>query len=403
MSTDESQQSFYSNLSSSNIAVERRVDFNHELFKGTSFRIDAKYDSRDTVDVIQSFQAVKKIWPVTLHSKPAKVIGTLENLENLSIATTSANHKRSASDSFSTHVMGSVDKLHDQGFTGEGLFIGVVDTGVDYLHPALGGGFGPGFKVVAGSDLVGDAYTGSETPVPDSDPMDCDGHGTHVSGIIGANPNEFNFTGVAPNATLGVWKVFGCDGQVGNDILIQAFNLAYEAGVDLISSSIGGPSGWTEDPWDVTVQRITEKGVPCVLSAGNDGANGLFDTSSASESIGSTSIGSIDNTEAPMLLTAASYTLNGSNPTDFGYAEGGANGNFGNLTAPLYAPTLDTTISADGCSPFSDSTPDLANYVVLIRRGTCTFDIKVENAIAKGAKRILFYNNSPTGATSPGA
>ncbi|KAF2796259.1 peptidase [Melanomma pulvis-pyrius CBS 109.77] len=395
-------QSFFSNLSSSNIAAEPRVDLNHELFRGASFRIDAKDDNQGTVDVIQSFQAVKKIWPVRLYSNPAKVIGTLDNLGSL-LTAPSANQKRSISDSFSTHVMGGVDKLHDEGFTGEGLFVGVVDTGIDYNHPALGGCFGPGCKVVAGTDLVGDAYTGSEVPVPDSDPMDCGGHGTHVSGIIGANPNEFNFTGVAPNATLGMWKVFGCEGEVGNDILIQAFNLAYEAGVDLISSSIGGPSGWTEDPWDVAVQRITEKGVPCVLSAGNDGANGLFDTSTASESLGSTSVGSIDNTEAPTLLTGATYTSDGANPTDFGYAEGGANGNFGNITVPLYAPTLDTTEAADGCTAFPDSTPDLANYVVLIRRGTCTFDVKVENAVAKGAQRILFYNNSPIGATAPGA
>jgi subtilisin family serine protease len=396
------QQSFFSNLSSSNIAAQPRVDLNYELFKGASFRLDAKDDTQDTVDTIQSFQAVKKIWPVRLYSNPATVIGTLDNLGNIPGAPT-ANQKRSVSDSFSTHVMGGVDKLHDQGFTGEGLFIGIVDTGVDYKHPALGGCFGPGCKVVAGTDLVGDAYTGSEVPIPDDDPMDCGGHGSHVSGIIGASPNEFNFTGVAPNATLGMWKVFGCEGQVGNDILIQAFNLAYEAGVDLISASIGGPSGWTEDPWDVAVQRITEKGVPCVLSAGNDGANGLFDTSTASESLGSTSVGSIDNTEAPTLLTAATYTIDGANPTDFGYAEGAANGNFGNITVPLYAPTLDTAAAADGCTAFPDSTPDLANYVVLIRRGTCTFDVKVANAVAKGAKRILFYNNSPTGATAPGA
>lgn len=232
-------------MSSSNIAAEPRLDLNHELFRGASFRIDAKDNNQGTVDVIQSFQAVKKIWPVRLYSNPAKVIGTLDNLGSL-LTVPSANQKRSISDSFSTHVMGGVDKLHDEGFTGEGLFVGIVDTGIDYKHPALGGCFGPGCKVVAGTDLVGDAYTGSEVPVPDSDPMDCGGHGTHVAGIIGASPNEFNFTGVAPNATLGMWKVFGCEGEVGNDILIQAFNLAYEAGVDLISSSIGGPSGWTE-------------------------------------------------------------------------------------------------------------------------------------------------------------
>ncbi|KAF2703341.1 subtilisin-like protein [Pleomassaria siparia CBS 279.74] len=395
-------QSFFKNLTSNNIAAEPQVDLNYELFKGASFRIDAKDNSQGTVDVIQSFQSVKKIWPVRLYSRPAKLIATLDNVANLP-PPLSTNQKRSVSDPFSTHVLGGVDKLHDEGFTGEGLFIGVVDSGVDYLHPALGGGFGPGFKVVAGTDLVGDAYTGFEIPVPDSDPMDCGGHGTHVSGIIGANPNPYNFTGVAPNATLGMWKVFGCDGRVGNDILIQAFNLAYEAGVDLISSSIGGSSGWTEDPWDVAVQRITEKGVPCVLSAGNDGSNGVFDTSTASESLGATSVGSIDNTDDPALTVAAHYSASNATSIEFGFAEGAVNGNFGDITVPLYALTLDTTIADDACAPLPDSTPDLANYIVLIRRGTCLYDDKITNAAAKGAQRILFYNNVPTGVVIPGA
>lgn len=151
------------------------------------------------------------------------------------------------------------------------------------------------------------------------------------------------------------------------------------------------------------MQRISEKGVPCVLSAGNDGASGVFDTSSASESIGSTSVGSIDNTLALVFLTGASYTTNKASPTDFGYARGTTNGEFGNVTATLYAASLDTTLANDGCSPFSDNTPDLANSVVLIRRGTCTFDVKIQNAVAKGAKRVLFYNNSPNGAIAPGA
>lgn len=66
-----------------------------------------------------------------------------------------------------------------------------IGLGIDYKHPALGGGFGKGYKVVTGYDLVGDKYTGSNTPVPDSDPLDecgagsgASGHGTHVSGII---------------------------------------------------------------------------------------------------------------------------------------------------------------------------------------------------------------------------
>jgi subtilisin family serine protease len=218
------------------------VNLEHQLFKGASFKLADIHDNETTIGTIQSMAMVNKIWPVMLYNRPATLTSTVGGATIKS----PAMRKRAVGDDYATHVMTGVDKLHAQGYTGEGIYIGLVDTGVDYNHPALGGGIGPGYKIVAGTDLVGDAYDGTNIPVPDSDPMDCYGHGTLVSGIIGADPNPFNFTGVAPNATLAMWKVLGCSGLVSNDILIQAVNMAYEAGVDLITSSIGGSSGWTE-------------------------------------------------------------------------------------------------------------------------------------------------------------
>lgn len=395
-----SKPAFYSNLSGSQIDATPRVTLAHQLFNGVSFKLEGSHDNGTTIDTIQSMAMVNNIWPVRLYSNPATLISTIDGS---SLGSTSLRKRAGYTDAYVPHVMAGVDKLHAEGYTGDGLFIGVVDTGVDYNHPALGGGFGPGHKVVTGYDLVGDAYDGTTNtiPVPDNDPMDCGGHGTHVSGIIGALPNPFNFTGVAPNAILGMWKVFGCTGKVGNDILIAAFNMAYEAGVDLISASIAGNSGWTEDPWDVAVQRIAEKGVPCIIAAGNDGANGVFDTSTAAESIGAVSVGSIDSLTEPGLEISATYLLNGGNATSFAYSKGKF-GNFGTISVQLYAISLDPATNGDGCNPLPTTTPDLSPFVVLIRRGQCTFDTKIANAQAYSAKRILFYNNIPGVPGAPG-
>lgn len=68
-----------------------------------------------------------------------------------------------------------------------------------------------------------------------------------TSGIVGADDNNpYSFTGIIPNATLGMYKVFGCTGSVSDDVLIAAFNMAFESGADLITASIGGNLGWVE-------------------------------------------------------------------------------------------------------------------------------------------------------------
>ncbi len=247
---------------------------------------------------------------------------------------------------------------------------------------------------------MGDNYNGRNTPRPDGDPLDnCNGHGTHVAGIIAAQSNNpFGIIGAAQGVTLGAYRTFGCSGNVDNDVLIAAYNKAYEAGSDIITASIGGPSGWAADPWAVVVSRIVENGVPCVVSAGNDGSSGLFYPSTAANGRGVTAIGSVDNIISPALLTNASYTVNGTGDKAFGFTEGDPPA-WTNIRLPLWAVDFNTSDVANGCDPYPASAPNLAGYVVLIRRGTCTFVQKAQNAIAKGAKYVIFYNNVAGTAT----
>jgi len=225
--------------------------------------------------------------------------------------------------------------------------------------------------------------------------MDCGGHGTHVAGIIAAQQNNpFGITGAAPGVTLGAFRVFGCNGDVGDDVLIAAFNRAYEAGADIITASIGGSSGWTEEAWSVATSRIVAAGVPCTVSAGNDGDEGLFYSATSANGKGVTAIASTDNVQAPVLLSLATYVTNNisRSNTSFGYTTGSPSA-WAGVTLPLWAPDYNTSEVAGGCEPYSNSTGDLSGYVVLVRRGTCFFTQKAENAVAKGARYVLVYNN----------
>ncbi|MCB0310589.1 MAG: S8 family serine peptidase, partial [Bdellovibrionales bacterium] len=86
------------------------------------------------------------------------------------------------------------------GYTGSGYTVAIVDTGIDYNHPGLGGGFGAGKRVIAGFDFANN----------DSDPMDDHGHGTHVAGIVGSSSSSLK--GVAPDCNFVALKVLKSDG-----------------------------------------------------------------------------------------------------------------------------------------------------------------------------------------------
>ncbi|KAI1202470.1 peptidase S8/S53 domain-containing protein [Nemania serpens] len=380
--------------------AKTRMNFESSLFKGASIQFHDAESAEDEAAALSGLAGVKRVWPNRLYDLPKdKVIWTGKS-KDASVA--NSNVKRQfSSDTFSPHLMTQVDKLRAKGVIGKGIKIGVIDTGVDHTHPALGGCFGPGCLVSYGTDLVGDNYTGANTPVPDDDPYDgCNGHGSHVAGIIAAQANEYGFTGAAPGVTLGSYRVFGCSGSASNDVLIQAYLKAFEDGSNIITASIGGSSGWSEDPWAVVVSRIVAAGVPCTVSAGNDGAAGLFYASTASNGKRVTSVASIDNVVTPVLLTDSFFSVDGADAESFGYVVGDPS-EWAGVKLPLWALSFDITDPTNGCDPFPADTPDLSDKIVLIRRGTCTFVQKATNAANAGAKYVLFYNNVPNGATGP--
>ncbi|KAH9906413.1 subtilisin-like protein [Xylariomycetidae sp. FL2044] len=378
--------------------AKTRKTLDYSLFKGASIQFNDLNTADSEAAKLNSLASVKKVWPNRVYYLPDDEVvwtgstGGKNQMKNL--------RRQLGNDTFTPHTMTQVDKLRAEGITGAGVKIAIIDSGVDYEHPALGGCFGGADCLFTfGTDLVGDDYNGDNVGTPDPDPWDgCGGHGTHVSGIIAAQANEMGFTGAAPDVTLGMYRVFGCTGGAANDVLIDAYMQAFEDGANIITASIGGSSGWSEDPWSVAVSRIVEAGVPCTVSTGNDGSAGMFYASTASNGKKVTSIASIDNEVTPLLLTSSLYTIDDAEEEEFGYALGEP-ADWTNVTLPLWAPSYDITDPATACSAFPEDTPDLSGYIVLIRRGTCTFVEKATYAADFGAQYVMFYNNVSPGAS----
>ncbi|MFC1926357.1 S8 family serine peptidase [Chloroflexota bacterium] len=155
--------------------------------------------------------------------------------------------------------------LDDPQVKGQGIEVAIIDTGIDYMHPDLGGGFGPGFKVIGGYDFFNN----------DADPMDDHGHGTHVAGIVAA---DGVVTGVAPEAKLWAYKVLDEHGSGSWSTVIAAIEQAADPdgdpqtndAVDIINMSLGGP-GNPNDPVSQAVNAASDQGIIVVVAAGNKG------------------------------------------------------------------------------------------------------------------------------------
>ena len=152
------------------------------------------------------------------------------------------------------------------GTRGRGVVVAIIDTGIDYHHPALGGGFGPGFKVIGGWDFVNN----------DADPMDDHFHGTHVAGIVAANGD--GLVGVAPEASLLSYKALRSDGGGLASDVIAAIERAVDPNedgdpkdrADVANLSLGG-RGNPADPLSRAVDIATASGVVVCIAAGNTG------------------------------------------------------------------------------------------------------------------------------------
>ena len=228
------------------------------------------------------------------------------------------------------------------GYTGKNIKVAVIDTGIDYTHANFGGPgtveafekahaaevdpadpelFGPEApRVKGGWDFVGDDYdadpesdTYQPVPHPDPNPLDCNGHGSHVAGTAGGNgvlpdgrtyPGPYDATtgstafkigpGVAPEVDLYALRVFGCGGST--DVTTEAIDWAVANDMDVINMSLGSSFGRANEPDAVAASNAVGAGVVVVASAGNSGS-APYITGAPGAGDGVVAVAAVDSTE----------------------------------------------------------------------------------------------------------
>lgn len=154
---------------------------------------------------------------------------------------------------------------------GQGQVVAVIDTGIDYTHPDLGGGFGKGRKIVGGYDWI----------QVDTDPQDSTGHGTAVASFIAGNEHVYQgetYSGIAPQAKLLALRSGTGRNAYELQNILDALNWCVanrdKYGITVVNMSLGGGGDTSyirADRYSEPIAKLKEMGVFVVVSSGNDG------------------------------------------------------------------------------------------------------------------------------------
>lgn len=286
------------------------------------------------------------------------------------------------------------------GFAGSGYTVCVIDTGIISGHKEFTG------STISGMSLItGESWT-----------TDGNGHGTHVSGTVGAGLQGIGLPGVAPESDIHHVKIFNNAGLwvVGQSDLVAAVQDCVGFGSDIISMSLGDSSaGAFSATEDAAFQAAYNSNVLSVAAAANDGlTTGTVDALSYPASYDSVmSVAAVDNTSthatfsnenaqveiaAPGVEVMSTYPT----PNDGGIpvcqVSDSSAGTYECAPMQLAIPgtTTGTLVAGGLCGP-TDISQAWSGNIVLCERGTHTFRLKVDSTEGAGAIGTIIYNNIP--------
>ena len=262
--------------------------------------------------------------------------------------------------------------LRIDGIDGTGIKVAVIDTGVDFNHPDLFG-WGPDGKVVGGYNFIRE----------DELPLDTNGHGTQVAGVIAADGQAI---GIAPKAKILAYKVSEDGEGVSSELIIRAIEKAIEDGADIINISLGVNK--TNAKIDRAVSIALEEGIFVVTAAGNDGP-GLKTIGSPGRNFGSVTVGATYNNLTSSLVATLEVD---EKPYTVIPMVG---------STKLEEPIIGKIIFGGFGKIENLKEIDVKDAILIVERGSDVegellyFSIKESNAANAGAKAMIVYNDRP--------
>ena len=276
---------------------------------------------------------------------------------------------------------------------GDHINVAVVDTGVDSTHPDLHDNYAGGFNAYAPNGL----------------PIDDHRHGTHVAGTIAAENNDIGVVGVAPNARIWAVKVLDTTGFGDNEHIAAGIDWIIakkrEVGGNwIISMSLG-----SKDPSDIeeaAVKRATAEGILLVAAAGNnswpflDYPAAYNDVMAVAAVDADKKLASFTNSGSTLSVAAPGVNVISTVPTGISFVADvqSSAGDLFAASALRGSPKSDFDGDFVFCSygrP-EDIPSSIAGKIAVIRRGNpdrpMTFNEKVRNAKASGAKAVIILN-----------
>lgn len=350
--------------------VRRTYD---EALNGFSMRV-----SGTALEELAALEGVASVWP----DAEVKALSSSGPVSRIRSAAPSRTQEQ---------IAAGVAQLHEDGITGDGIKVGVIDSGIDYHHPALRAAY------VGGRDFVDDDTDPMETTYADwkaSKRAEFSGgnsyytqHGTHVAGIIAgqdAPGAERGAAGIAPDADLYAYRVLGPYGSGYTRDIIAAMDQALADGMDVVNMSLGAAVNDAGSPQAMAANTLALAGVVTVIAAGNSGPDAYTLGTPGAAALPIT----VGANDVPMQLPAFVADVDGI------AVEARL------LARPL---TSDLATVVAGKHPVTDvgtgqrrdyTGKDVDGHVVVVTRGAISLNDKVKYAAENGALAVLLVNDN---------